>query len=89
MAYELGLEGVFPYIAAYEKLRTLTKHEKSFIRPIILFRHYVIGCKVMADGQMDELALNRYLELEKQLLGQRTTRHLNSHSNRNTQVRLE
>ena len=68
VAYDLGLDGSAAYIEAYEKIRQLTDQEKSFIKPIMLLRHYAIGCMDISHKQMDESALSRLLNLERELL---------------------
>jgi Ser/Thr protein kinase RdoA (MazF antagonist) len=63
-----GLDVIKPYIQAYEQQRALIQHEKDNLIPMILFRHYVVGCLKLATGTMDDRALTQYLELEDKLL---------------------
>ena len=65
VAYDVGLSGVNSYLEIYENLRPLTLSERDIIATIMLFRHYAIGCKDVADGLMDETLLAKYLELEE------------------------
>ncbi|MCW1908392.1 MAG: phosphotransferase [Candidatus Saccharibacteria bacterium] len=66
--FERGMLALQSYVAAYEKMRPLQNIEHDFLIPIVLFRHYVIGCKDIADNQMSDLLLKRYLAIEDELL---------------------
>jgi Ser/Thr protein kinase RdoA (MazF antagonist) len=66
--FDAGLQTVITYIRKYSDLRKPSELEKQFIVKIILFRHYVIGCKDIADNQMNDALLKRYLEMENELL---------------------
>ncbi len=66
--FERGMSALRSYVTAYEKKRTLQSIERDILIPIVLFRHYVIGCKDIADNQMSASLLNRYLAIEDELL---------------------
>lgn len=66
--YDNGLPGAAEYIKLYETTRQLTTSEDQLLAKIMLFRHYVIGCKDIADNQMNDAQLSKYLELETILL---------------------
>jgi len=68
VVHDHGLEGLKLYIETYDKIRRLTDKENNLIKPIMLFRHYVICCVVMAHKQISESKLNEYLKLESELL---------------------
>jgi len=68
IAFDLGLDAMTTYVDAYNKGRPLTKREESFIKPIMLFRHYSIGCLDIATDQMSHPSFTKYLELEEKLL---------------------
>lgn len=67
IAYDLGLQGIASYIKTYEKYRPLGSSERSFIKPIMLFRHYMIGCTSIAGDHMDDTKFIKYLKLESKL----------------------
>ena len=66
--FDTGLQGAVSYIKKYTNLRELNELERQFMARIMLFRHYVIGCKDIADNQMDDALLKHYLEMENELL---------------------
>jgi Ser/Thr protein kinase RdoA (MazF antagonist) len=66
--FDTGLDGLREYVSAYEKHRPLHNTEQKMLLPIVLFRHYVIGCKDIADGQMNDELLSKYIELEDAIM---------------------
>lgn len=68
IAFELGDSGVAEYLDEYEKHRPLSTKERDLIRPLMLARHYAVGCIDIASGQMDKPSLLQYLKLESELL---------------------
>lgn len=70
IVFEKGIGAIQAYCMEYEKVRPLTDHERAMLIPIILFRHYVIGCKDIVDEQMSSTTLARYLEIENVLLSE-------------------
>ncbi len=68
ITFELGDSGVAEYLAEYENHRRLSEPERNLIRPLMLARHYAVGCIDIASGQMDKPSLLQHLKLENQLL---------------------
>ncbi|HUS26121.1 MAG TPA: phosphotransferase [Nevskiaceae bacterium] len=69
IVYDLDLSGIAPYIKTYEEYRPLRSNEKSLLQPLMLFRHYMIGCISIAGGHMDNAEFEKHLSLESKLLG--------------------
>jgi homoserine kinase type II len=66
--FDTKLAKVKDYVVYYQKIRTLNTAEKAQLIPIILFRNYVIGCAQIAAGNMSDVLLKKYTEIEHQLL---------------------
>ena len=66
--FDQGTSFVNEYIVTYEQTRPLNELEERFMKPMMLFRHYVIGCKDFADEVMNDALFSRYLEIEEELL---------------------
>ena len=66
--FELGLSSIQDYVDIYEHYRPLSAEEKSLLLPLVLYRHYLIGCKDVADNAMSPELLQTYLEREQELL---------------------
>jgi Ser/Thr protein kinase RdoA (MazF antagonist) len=73
VSFDAGLRGVMAYLQSYTAIRELSELEIKFIPKLILFRHYVIGCKDIADDQMNDEMLTHYLDLEKLLLAKQNS----------------
>lgn len=67
VAFDRGFQSIQEYLSAYEKIRPLNNAERDILVSIILFRHYVIGCKDIADGQMNDELLGKYHTFEQEL----------------------
>jgi Ser/Thr protein kinase RdoA (MazF antagonist) len=68
IAYNVGLDSTAPYIEVYETYRPLTAYEKDALKPLMLFRHYMVACILTANDHMNASKLARYLALESELL---------------------
>lgn len=55
------------YISEYEKYRPLSNEEKIAIKPIMLFRHYVISGIKILNGHISDQEIYDYLSLETEL----------------------
>lgn len=55
------------YLENYETFRQLSDLERSYMKPIILFRHYMISALMVLNNHTSESDIERYLDIEKQL----------------------
>lgn len=62
--YTNGKQAADQYLALYEQQRPLNESEKSFLMPVILFRHYVICTADIVRDEDYESSLDKNLELE-------------------------
>lgn len=67
--YTNGKEAANQYLAIYEQRRRLSKLEKRFLMPVILFRHYIICSADIVRGEDYESSLEKNLELETAMSG--------------------
>lgn len=67
IAFDAGIDKALEYMYQYERDRSLSVSEKELILPAMLFRHYVIGAKDIADSQISPSLFSHYLKLEKNL----------------------
>jgi len=65
--YTNGKETAKRYLTLYEQNRPLSDLEKSFLMPVILFRHYVICSADVVRGQNDESSIDKNLKLEAEM----------------------
>lgn len=65
--YDGGEDSVNQYLSVYQKIRPLNSEEKSVIKQIILFRHYVISAIRTLGDEIDEKTATKYLAIEKSL----------------------
>jgi Ser/Thr protein kinase RdoA (MazF antagonist) len=55
------------YLKNYETFRQLSDLERKYIKPIMLFRHYVISAVKVLNNHTLESDIEKYLDIEKQL----------------------
>ena len=62
-----GVNAAQKYLNAYQTIRPLSSEEKRYIRPVKLFRHYVISSLKVLYKHTSLLEIEQYLDLEKEL----------------------
>lgn len=62
-----GEEKVNQYLTEYQSIRPLSTEERSVLKPIILFRHYVISAIRTLAAEIDQTTATKYLAIEKSL----------------------
>lgn len=62
-----GKDAVAHYLSAYESIRPLLELEKTYIQPVMLFRHYVISSIKILNNHLTIREVNSYLSLESEL----------------------
>ena len=62
-----GKDMVKHYLSAYESVRPLSELEKSYLQPIMLFRHYFISSIKILNNHLATYEVNKYLSLEAEL----------------------
>lgn len=65
---ESGAAAVTQYLADYEATRKLSDLELEYLKPIMLFRHYMISALQVLNGHTSDREIDHYLILENELL---------------------
>jgi Ser/Thr protein kinase RdoA (MazF antagonist) len=63
-----GKDAANHYLSKYQSIRILSELEKSYIKPIMLFRHYVISSIKILNGHTSIGEIDEYLSIETELL---------------------
>lgn len=66
--WHVGVDGVASYLTTYERVRTLSELERQNLERVMLFRYYVLCSHAVLDGATDEASVDKYLEIESDLL---------------------
>ena len=65
---ESGSDATQQYLADYEAIRQLSDLERKFLKPIMLFRHYMISSLKVLNKHTSPNDIRKYLTTEEQLL---------------------
>jgi Ser/Thr protein kinase RdoA (MazF antagonist) len=64
---EKSEDAAWEYLRYYETFRQISDLERGYIKPIMLFRHYVISAVKVLNNHTLESDIEKYLDIEKQL----------------------